>query len=607
MNKKNILLFLLLIFKLKVIACSIDKGETYIKEVSPLSIKQQQDTILQNKYLNLKRNIKKNSTSTSLAISLKLLDDSKKANNNDLEYLTTFLIGDLFMELKNHDMALRYLKRSLSLLLSNNKLDFSEKINTYEVGFSKNKALANNFLKLGSEYLYLSKVDSAKYYFNKLVNLESFNNDLESAKASAYNNLSGIYIQDSLFDKAREYSFKALEIRRKTKNKLFEASALGNLASIYVLEKEYNKAKELYYDALDLIENDNSSTAFRYKKDLYFNLAWALYNLKDYTAYEFQEKSYLINDSLRNQNFENVVEGVFEKHQIELEKEKVNLVETQIKLKQQEEKKTAWFFGILSFLVIISSGVIIYNYKLRQGNLRLKFEQTKFEQKSKLDKLRAESQVRILNATLDGKEDERKQIAETLHDSVSSLLSSANLHLQASKTQFNGNTPLEIDKTQKIIVEASQTIRDLSHTLVSSVLLKFGLKYAIKDMAEKYSNSKIEINTNIKNIRRYQQSFEIKVNNIIQELVNNILKHSNATEATVEVEEKDGILFVKIQDNGDGFDKKEIPKKDGLGINQIDARIQIMKGKFSIYSDTKSGTRIKIELPILEKIKAIHV
>ena len=141
MNKKSILLFLLLIFKLKVIACSIDKGETYFKEVSPLSIKQQQDTILQNKYLNLKKNIKKNSTSTSLAISLKLLDDSKKANNNDLEYLTTFLIGDLFMELKNHDMALRYLKRSLSLLLSNNKLNFNEKINTYEVGFSKNKAL----------------------------------------------------------------------------------------------------------------------------------------------------------------------------------------------------------------------------------------------------------------------------------------------------------------------------------------------------------------------------------------------------------------------------------------------------------------------------------
>ena len=257
-------------------------------------------------------------------------------------------------------------------------------------------------------------------------------------------------------------------------------------------------------------------------------------------------------------------------------------------------------------LIIIISGVIIYNYKLRQKNLKLRLDQTQLAQKSKLDKLKSDSQVRILNATLDGKEAERKQIAETLHDSVSSLLSSANLHLQASKMQFKEKAPLEIDKTQKIIIEASQKIRDLSHTLVSSVLLKFGLKYAIKDMAEKYSNSKIEIKTNIKNVRRYQQNFEIKVNNIIQELVNNILKHSKATKATVQMEDKNGILLVDIQDDGDGFDKKEIAKKDGLGINQIEARIQMMKGKLQIDSNAEIGTKIKIELPILEKKVTNH-
>ena len=193
-----------------------------------------------------------------------------------------------------------------------------------------------------------------------------------------------------------------------------------------------------------------------------------------------------------------------------------------------------------------------------------------------------------------------------MHDSVSTLLSSANLHLQASKMQFKGDAPVEINKTQKIIVEASQTIRDLSHTLVSSVLLKFGLKYAIKDMAEKYSNSQIEIETEIKNVRRYRQSFEIKTNNIIQELVNNILKHSKATKATVKIIDKNGILFVDIQDNGEGFNKYEILKKDGLGINQIDARIQMMKGKFHINSNAAIGTKIKIELPILEKEKVSH-
>jgi signal transduction histidine kinase len=308
-------------------------------------------------------------------------------------------------------------------------------------------------------------------------------------------------------------------------------------------------------------------------------------------------------DTLTDREIKRIVKGVYAEYQ---EQYKVETLKNQVALKKAEEQTRVWFFGILSLLVIISSGVILYNYKLRQKNLKLKLDQTELAQKSKLEQLRSESQVRILNATLDGKETERKQIAETLHDSVSTLLSSANLHLQASKMQFNGDAPVEINKTQKIIVEASQTIRDLSHTLVSSVLLKFGLKYAIKDMAEKYSNSQIEIETEIENVRRYRQSFEIKANNIIQELVNNILKHSKATKATVKIIDKKGILFIDIQDNGQGFNKQEILKKDGLGINQIDARIQMMKGEFHINSNAAIGTKIKIELPILEKEEVIH-
>ena len=599
MNKKRILFFLLLILKFKVIAYSINKGEnSFYGEFSPLFIEKQQDTILQKRYLEIKNNIKKNEINKSLELSLKLLDDSKKSRNKSVEFLSTYLIGDLFMELNNHKKSLEYFKKSLLLLKNDDKLS-ENSISEYDVNFANKNALANSYFKIGTEYLYLSEIDSAKYFLNKTLEVKSLKNDLDNIKAAAYNNLSGIYINDSLYSRARELAYKALELKRKTNNKLTEASTLGNIASIYVLEEKFKEAKELYRTALDLIDNDKSTTAFKYKRDLYLNLAWALYNLKDYTAYEVQEKSYIIKDSLRDIDFENLVSSVYEKYQVDVRKE-------QVRLKELEEQRKVWFFGILSLLVIISSGVILYNYKLRQKNLKLKLDQTELAQKSKLEQLKSDSQVRILNATLDGKETERKQIAETLHDSVSTLLSSANLHLQASKMQFNGNTPIEIDKTQKIIVEASQTIRDLSHTLVSSVLLKFGLNYAIKDMAEKYSNSQIEIETDIIDVRRYRQSFEIKANNIIQELVNNILKHSKATKATVNLVDKSGVLFVDIQDNGEGFNKNEILKKDGLGINQIEARIQMMKGKFHIDSNSKTGTRIKIELPILEKKETNH-
>ena len=88
---------------------------------------------------------------------------------------------------------------------------------------------------------------------------------------------------------------------------------------------------------------------------------------------------------------------------------------------------------VLGGLIIIITLLYVLNfYKLRQKNLRLKLSQTQLVQNQNLEKIKSESQVRILNATIDGKESERKQIAETLHDSVSAFLSSANLHLQGN-------------------------------------------------------------------------------------------------------------------------------------------------------------------------------
>ncbi|MDB2674580.1 ATP-binding protein [Flavobacteriaceae bacterium] len=192
-------------------------------------------------------------------------------------------------------------------------------------------------------------------------------------------------------------------------------------------------------------------------------------------------------------------------------------------------------------------------------------------------------------------------MAETLHDSVSALLSSANLHLQAFKKLYKGPIPVEVEKSQNIIHEASHKIRNLSHTLVSSVLLKFGLAYAIKDMAEKYSNSQLDIEYKTKNIKRYDQDFEIKLHNIIQELVNNTIKHSEASITSIYLEDNDDKIKIYIKDNGKGFDKQSAMKKNGLGINQIDARIHMMKGQFKIESENNSGTSITIELPVVKK------
>ena len=557
---------------------------------------QKKDTLL-NHYLKIKKLYEDNKLSESLEKGLNLIDLAKEKNNIEVIVLSNYLIGDVFEKTKNHNRALKYYKNVIGLI-SKEKFKKNEFTSLKNELFDKETILVETYLKLASLFQKLNKLDSTKHYYNKIDKVLFTNKRIEAVKAKTYNNLSVIAINESKFELAKEYGFKAVEIHKKQNNRTSQAAVLSNLGSIYLYEENYLKAKELYSNGLELIERINGVNEIKIREDLYYNMAYAMYKLKDYKAYDYQELSYEIKDSLRDKEVRGMIEKLDAKYNFNSAKKLLLKEEENKRLKDQ---RTFWIYGIGSFIVILSLLYGLNFYKLKQKNLGLKLSQTRLIQNQNLEKIKSESQTRILNATIDGKEEERKQIAETLHDSVSALLSSANLHLQATKSQFNGETPIEIDKTREIIIEASQKIRDLSHTLVSSVLLKFGLNYALKDMADKYSNSQILISTDIQDVRRYQQSFEIKVHNIIQEFVNNILKHSEAKNANIFLRESNNILLIKISDDGIGFDKNSITKKDGLGINQIDARIQVMEGKFNINSSKGNGTEIKVELPVLEK------
>ena len=559
---------------------------------------QNRDSLLNSDFKEVEKLYLSEKHSESLKKALNLLKKINSGNddNNNLKYLCHYKIGEIFRKIKNHDKALFHFKKSLELSKLNN--NFNDKQTSNNLNYNR---YAKSLLKTGYEFFKLNKLDSAKYCYSKVTDINFHNRELENLKASAYNNLSGIYLYDSLYSIARSHALKAIEIRRKYNNKIHEAAALGNLASIYLDEKKFIDAKSIYLQAINLIKNNESNKAIRFKEDLYFNLAWTLYRMKDYTAYDYQEKSYIIKDSLRDKEIRKAVEQVYAQQKIDLEKEKTALVEEQRKLLEAKDSKTTLLFAALSLLALIISGVIIYNYKLRQKNLRLKLSENSLIQQQSIEKIKSDAQTKILNATIDGKESERKEIAEILHDNVSALLSSANMHLSATKKQFNGGTPIEIEKTQAIILEASQKVRDLSHNLISSVLLKFGLEYALKDVAKKYSNSQIKFEVYAQNINRYNQEFEIKIFNIIQELTNNILKHSKANYAKITIKQEKNQLTVLVNDDGVGFSTSSSSISNGIGLNQIEARVEMMNGKLFIDSAENKGTRISIIVPIQQK------
>ena len=598
---KKILILIIICFNLyQIKANNVNKKETLIHKVSFLL--QQNDGLYAKKFSEIDKLFQEENYVKALEKAFIFYDFCKDDNVNFWSYKISFLIANIYSRTNKYKKSLEFYKKSLELI----KISVLEKGN---VNFSDSN-YAKTLLRIGSSYHKLSiaenennslyYIDSAKHYYEKVESLPELNNEIVRIKAVAFSNLSGIYEKDSIFDKAESYVKKAIVIHKKLNKDLGVAKAINNLGNIFLSQKQYKKSKDLYLEALDLIKNNDNPIANRTKASLYYNLAWAMRNLKDYKSYDYQEKSFNIQDTIREKEFRSIIAELSYEYDFESEKK---LLEEQQKVKILQEKdknKSIIFIG--AFLLICLIFIVGY-YFFRQKKLQLELTRSELIQNQKLDKLKSESQARVLDATLNGKESERKEISEILHDSVSAMLSSANLHLQATRKQFDNKVPIEIDKSQQIIIEASKKIRDLSHTLVSSVLLKFGLNFAIKDIAEKYSNSDLTIAVEIQNIRRYHQTFEMKIHNIIQELTNNILKHSKAKNAFISLKEQDSLILLQIIDDGIGFDKTKIASKDGLGINQIKARIHMMKGTFKVVSDKESGTKISVEIPIQEKIE----
>ncbi len=505
----------------------------------------------------------------AISLLLKGLDELKsKPQLFRLKIEYTSFLGEIFKLAKNYSKARDYYKISLK-----DSKSISDTIN-----------IIDSYRAIGLTFYNEEKYDSVFFYYKKAI---AFPITTKTGKiiSKVYNNLSVTAIQENNLEEAEEYLNKSLEIKKQQKDTLAIAIALSNLSSILYKKDEYSKAKRNYLEAYNTIELLKSKKAVNFKRDLLYNIAYVNEQLEDFeNAYYYLEDAMGLADSLDGANVAQNISEIEAKYNVS-EAERKEAVE-----KRKRQTTQLYFYGsAAAFLIIIVLGYIFYrNYRLKQ--------------RTKLDQLENEVHTKIINATIDAKENERKAIAETLHDSVSALLSSANLHLQASKAQLRKNAPKEITKAQTIVNEASVKIRDLSHELISSVLLKFGLAFAVHDMCQKYSNSEISLLSDDNGVKRYEQDFEIKIHNIIEELINNILKHSKAKNATIMLAHRtDNKLAIRINDDGIGFDIKKAKYKDGLGLSHINARIKVMKGVFTIDSSSEDGTSIFILVPIQAK------
>ncbi|PVX44714.1 histidine kinase [Flavobacterium sp. 103] len=494
-----------------------------------------------------------------------------------------------------------------------------------------NSLIANCYLIIASNFDELTEPLKALYYYNIGLYYVNKTND-NTLKNQFYNNLGNIYCFDKKqYDKGIFYYKKSLQLSQTVLDrKQIFLTKLNITWAYFDIEKFAEGLTYLrYINKYQSIDgNDSTIVALNMLNGMYYsfinNIEKATFyfekaiklgtigNEKSDLSYSYLEYSKFLNKINRPKKaYENLMLYYKITNELNIEekltkanvigvnleidhyKREIDKIETTYKIKQnkliQEQSKNKKIAIIVLFLLLC---VIIFFYFFVQ-NIRLK-------QKNRLKDIRSKIQENIINASIDGQELERKKIASFLHDNISSLLSSAGLHLNVF-TSINKAQPEEINKTKEILEEAHNQIRNLSHELMPTLLVRFGLLYALEDLCEKTSNSRIKINFNssISIKKRYNEDFEMKLYFIIAELLNNIIKHSGATTADVTIKEMENKLFVVVSDNGNGFMDSKLEVTEGFGINQIRARINNMKGEFIINSTLNKGTVVSLKIPIV--------
>ncbi|MBI5403254.1 MAG: sensor histidine kinase [Ignavibacteriae bacterium] len=208
---------------------------------------------------------------------------------------------------------------------------------------------------------------------------------------------------------------------------------------------------------------------------------------------------------------------------------------------------------------------------------------------------------KLINKFINQQDESYRRIASELHDSIGQNLIVLNNEILKVSNSYPADSPEfgELNKMNILLTESVDELRNISSAIFPNKIEKLGLKKAIESMAESaFESSGIQLSFSAGNIDGiFGNTIELNVFRIIQECINNILKHSESSQAGISVHFISGNLVIEVTDNGKGFDTKNIPEKHGLGLDNIRNRTIYCGGSIRIDSKPGKGTKIKILIP----------
>jgi signal transduction histidine kinase len=354
-----------------------------------------------------------------------------------------------------------------------------------------------------------------------------------------------------------------------------------NLGNLMVMQKKYTEAENYLNFSVSLAD----TTGYQQGKYGAYLVLSNLYKAtgKYEKAFEALQTANTIKAKIINETTEGKIAELETVYQTEKKEQQLKLQKSQIARKNF----LLWGFTIVCILLIFAGFSF---YRRRQIQSKMDLQAAVMVQQDLATKA-------IINA----EENERKRIAADLHDGVGQMMSAAKMNLSAFESEV-----LFKDEAQKIsfenlislVDESCKEIRNVSHQMMPNALLKSGLSSAIKEFLDKIDNRIIKISLYAEGLQeRLDSNTETVLYRVIQECVNNVIKHSAASKLDISlIKDADGIS-VTIEDNGRGFDIADKNKFDGIGLKNINSRVTFLKGTVDFDSSPGRGTLVAIHVP----------
>lgn len=503
---------------------------------------------------------------------------------SDQQYLAMVYshTGALLDEQKEHTRAVEFGNKALALATKLGD-DFS---------------VVNALVNLSTTYNHLGQHEKEYAMLEQALPLAKKNEDLDQI-ATTYHNMGDYYFKKNNFSSALEKYLESLGYVKQMGNKYHLCEICTVLALTYHKLNQDGKALQYILQAEQLADEVGVRTKL---KEIYLTRAEIEQKAGNYKlASEYYSRTLAVSDSVfKTETSEKVAEAEA-RYQNEKKQQEILRLEKdkQIQSLSIKQKSTLNYFLIASVAALLLVGFLVYR-NLRHRSLLAK-QQDEIQQQ-RIRELEKDKQLIAVDSMLQGQEEERSRLAKDLHDGLGGLLSGVKFSLSNMKDNLivTPDNMAVFERSLDMIDTSIKELRRVAHNMMPEMLAKFGLDEALKEYCNTINATKL-ITVKYQSLgmeTRLEKSTEIIVYRIIQELLNNILKHAAATQTFVQLVREESRLNVVVEDNGKGFDASLPESNKGAGWANIHSRVEYLKGRLDLHSEKGKGTLVNIEFNV---------